>query len=1371
MNEVELTRAKLKALEPYVPMLVRERVAHDPMLLTDPVIEHFPAAVLFADISGFTGLAEQLNQRGAVGAEQLKSVLDACFGELVDVVGAFAGDVIKFPGDGALVLWRVNPGGDLAQAVRLASKCALVILDRLDGRKVIEEIRLRLRVAIGAGSAYAACLGGAQGRWEMVVGGEAVAQIASAVQEAKPGEVVCSPQAWTHLEARTARSAGHGCRILREIEPSSPPPFHEPPRLEPEAAAALRQFIPRTIQTRIDAGQADWLAEFRSVTLVFINVRPPRDSSEGALEALQKVALAVQKAVYHFGGGVNEILEDDKGLTLVAAWGQSLSTHDDDDARACQAAMRVQQDLHQMKVESGIGIASGTAFVGTRGGPMRSEYAVIGDSVIVAARLMSAAPNTLLCDAVTRARARRHLVFESLPPVRLKGKADPVPVFRPLGPKQRMAPGRQPMFGRKQEQLQLSLRLDALAHQGEGGVVVISGDAGIGKSRMVADLLEQTHALAVRSVVGTGDDLQRSSPYYAWRGILDSLLRLERLDQEARRGRVLELIQSAPHREAAPLLNGVLAIDLPENETSSRLTAQARAERTREVLVQILSTALHDSRTLIVLEDAHWLDSASWALAEAIHQAIPRLLLVIVTRPLSTEQTPPEMRALAEDPKTVKMTFKTLEPGEALELLSYRLDADSLPESVAQLIQAKAEGHPLFLEQLAVTLRDKGVIRITDGECILAGDPSSLSSTRFPETIQAVIRGRIDSLTPEQQLTLKVASVLGPVSHVRELEQIHPIRSDAATLKKHLDVAVELDLLCPAEEMGSYRFKHAITREVAYGMLSFAQRQQLHRVVAEWLEGSRATKISEIYPLLAHHWTQANDTVKALDFLEKAGNAAIAAFANREAVNFFKRAIAIAESESNALSRGKIILRLSCWHRQIGEALWELGDLQESLSQTKKSLELLGRPIPESTSGKLRVMVAQTGVQAAHLILPNAFVERDPHRRACLAEAAEAASRLAWINTTGRDSLGLIAASLASVNWAQRAARQSVIPLAILGYSLGALKLKGRATKCFEMSRTNALALKQFHQLGLCVVMEAQALIGRGQLPRCAELLEETFKTVQSTGDREIQAVLANSLGIVAGHQGHFEEALKRALFYLDMTAKEASSFGKPFAYYQAAFALSMMSRASEASTSFDEYRRKAEEVADSGGQLAPLFFSALEAAVCLRMKEWKRAEEAADRASARPMSAALPPSWNPGFIFETYLGLWEHYSARHGGDVRRIAQSAHRIARSFRLWSWMYPVHQARYLHGQGQLFWLRGRRAKAMKAWQRGLELAEALGLTFDEGLCHYQIARRSPTDSLEGSQHAEKAREIFSRCKTPDYLDQVESLPGGLQGVVKQ
>jgi class 3 adenylate cyclase len=1344
----------------------------DPTPLTKPIIEHFFAAVLFADISGFTPLAEELAKQGAVGAERLKEVLDICFGKLVELAAEFGGDVIKFPGDGVLVLWhaRQEAGEDLVQAVRLASKCALRIQENLDGLEAIkghaanqpEAIRLRLRVAIGAGPAFAASVGGSEDRWEFVVGGEALGQIAAAVRRASPGEVVCSPEARTLVETRAAKAAGEGGRTLQKLEPAVPPPVVELPRLPAEASAALRQYIPRLIQARVDAGQAGWLAEFRHVTVLFVNVPRAELAPGGSPDLLQTIASTLQKAAHRFGGGVNEVVVDDKGLTLVAGWGQSLATHENNAARACQAALQAQGELLEAGVECGMGLATGTAFVATRGGPRRAEYAIIGDVVNLAARLMGAATGTVLCDAATRADSRRRMTFESLPPVRLKGKAEPVSVFRPLSAKVRSQPGRQPLFGRYEEQRHLVARLDALAQRREGGVVVIMGEAGIGKSRVIADLLERTQASRVRGAVGAGEDLERSSAYYAWRSIFSSLLALDRPDWETQRSRVLELLDlDEHHRDLAPLLNGVLLLGLPENQTTSRLTTEARAERTRDLLIELLQQALHNSPTLIVLEDAHWLDSASWELAEAVHRAIPGLLLVIATRPLSTEQMPAELRRLLEEEATLKLGLKSLTPEEALALVCHRLDVDSLPESVARLLQEKAEGHPFFIEQLASALRDQGIIRVTDGECFLAADPSCLQSTLLPQTVQAAIRVRIDRLTQQQQLTLKVSSVLGRVFRPGEVAEIHPVTSDAADLRQQLDAMMELDLLQQAAGDGesAYSFRHTITQEVTYGLLPFAQRRQLHRAAGEWLERHHAADLARIYPLLAHHWSETEDTLKALDYLEKAGEAAMAAFANREATSFFRQALALAGSKGLDLPKKELTFRRAHWHRRIGEALFYTGDSQGCLNESSRCLDILGFPLVPSRSSKAGRLVMHTAAQAVHLVFPERFVEPDPHRRACFAEAAEAASQCAWTMYGRRDTLALIVASLAAVNWAQKAKRQSVMSLGIAGATLGALRLKGLADRYFALARANALESKQFQQLAWVVAMESQDLMASGKLAACEKMLMDFFPLVQSSGDREAISLMYSGLSIVAYLFGRCDQMRERCLAALEAVGNEPYR-SAPYNHFLVAQSAFLVSGPHEARPVIEERRRKATE-ATVPDEWVPIFFSYLEAALFTGLKDWAAAKAAIKQAMAYGMLVASPPSWSPTLLLDACTGLWEQLAAANDAQTREIARLTERALRWFRFHVWVHPVHQATYLLAHGQAAWLKGSHDKAMKLWRRGVEAAERLSRSFESGRCHYEIGRRSPAGSPDGRIHLQAARLIFAQCKTTYYLDQVDAL----------
>jgi predicted ATPase len=337
---------------------------------------------------------------------------------------------------------------------------------------------------------------------------------------------------------------------------------------------------------------------------------------------------------------------------------------------------------------------------------------------------MQAAPDTILCDAATHRAARSRLRFQDLPAISVKGKTEPVAVYRPVEPV-RKPDGLGTMLGRGAERAALAERLRALKEH-SSGLVVIEGEAGIGKSRLLADLLERANARGVRSLTGAGDAIEKTTPYHAWRPIFIDLFDLAGIDDvEERRRHVLARLQADPEMaRLAPLLNSVLPVDLPDNELTAQLTGEVRADNTRALLVQLLQSRVatpagRAAPLLIVLDDAHWLDSGSWALARYVVVRVRPLLLVLATRPL-VEPLPDDYRRLRRDPAAQYLRLEPLSPQDIFALVCDRLGVRRLPEAVTALIQERAQGNPFFSEELAYALRDAGLLRITDGACTIA---------------------------------------------------------------------------------------------------------------------------------------------------------------------------------------------------------------------------------------------------------------------------------------------------------------------------------------------------------------------------------------------------------------------------------------------------------------------------------------------------------------------------------------------------------------------------------------------------------------------------------------------------------------------------
>jgi predicted ATPase len=281
--------------------------------------------------------------------------------------------------------------------------------------------------------------------------------------------------------------------------------------------------------------------------------------------------------------------------------------------------------------------------------------------------------------------------LEELPAVKVKGHADPVAVYRPSGravarpgPAWRDPVG--PLVGRTAERKRLAeqLRMLVQARNGDPGqasVVVLEGEAGIGKSRLVAELVEQARAAGVRVLAGAGDAIERNTPFSAWREIFVRLPAIDAAgDTEGRRRAVLGLLGPDPEtRELAPLLSAVLPLDWPETARTAELSPQGRADHTRSLLVRLLQAAIGGTPTVLVLEDAHWLDSASSALALAVCRSLTPVLLVLATRPPDEQGVLVDdlgwaaYRRLLQAPGTTRLILDGLSPEDVEALVCRRL--------------------------------------------------------------------------------------------------------------------------------------------------------------------------------------------------------------------------------------------------------------------------------------------------------------------------------------------------------------------------------------------------------------------------------------------------------------------------------------------------------------------------------------------------------------------------------------------------------------------------------------------------------------------------------------------------------------------------
>jgi predicted ATPase/class 3 adenylate cyclase len=853
-----------ESLFSFVPQVVRRRVlaGQTPAL----GVEYVDGVVLASDVSGFTQLA--LSMRDTPDAiEELSTILNSSFSDLIDVIAEAGGDVLGFAGDALMAYWPSGPDAAVS-----AGWAALEAQRRLaEG-----DHRIRLRVGLGAGTIALATVGGEGNRWFLTLGGAAPAEAAAMQSRAALGQVAVSDGFVQLAGAASATSDVDGVRRLVAVEGSPSADATGAASggsLDESTLATLRPYVPVSVFDRLIAGHDYFLSELRTVTVGLLATPGLEDPDR--LAELQDVVAAVQRSTYAYGGVVDPGV-DDKGVTFRIAFGVPPFAHEDDVDRALAAVLAIDRELTGQGVDHGIGVKTGPAFCGTLGNDVRREYALLSDIVSMAARLAGAARDparaSVLCDVETAEVARSRWSFDTPMSLRLKSSSELYTAFGLLDRVARARLGTDAILGREKEIEQVCELVATPPSGPHGRLVVIEGEPGIGKSSLLGAVEQALQGTGVTMRIGFADSLERSAPFQAWSAVFGELLDVSPLSRADVADHLLARV--GPR---APLLSPVLAIDVPDTEETASLAGEQRVAATQSLLLELLAADRDSTGSLVVLlEDAHWFDSASWALlADAL--ALKGIVVAITTRPESAA-TGRELARVGADAETISIHLEPLPADEVRRLAQARLDVAEIDDRVEAMLSETCKGNPFFVVELVQALAQRGALVVDSGTAKIVED----QAVHVPTTIQAAITSRVDSLSADQQLTIKVASVVGSEFDVDLLTEIHPTARPRGGLAQDLGALVDQGLIGPGHDV-TYEFNHALTREVAYGLMTGDQRRALHRSLATFYE-SAGEDLDYLYPELAHHWLQAEDDDKAVSYLTLAAVSSLAHGMPRESV-------------------------------------------------------------------------------------------------------------------------------------------------------------------------------------------------------------------------------------------------------------------------------------------------------------------------------------------------------------------------------------------------------------------------------------------------------------------------------------------------------
>lgn len=915
----------------YLPQDRLRALAHD-----ETLPETTFGSALFADISGFTplfkNLADKLGPQRA--AEEITHLLNQVYESLISLVDQQRGSIIDFVGD-AITCWFEHDIPPLR-----AATCALAIQREMAAFASMEVVssvttQLAVKVSLACGPARRFLVGDPTIRQIDTLAGETLSQMSQANEIAKQGEIVLAPSAATALgrsitlsEIRRHSESGAEFSVLEALaNPAEARPWPDVPVLDSDQ---IRPWFPTPLFERLQAEDREtMMPELRPVVALFLRFSGlDYDHDPDAGQKLDAFIRWVQQTVSYYDGHLLQLTIGDKGSFLYVVFG-ALTAHDDDAVRAVKAAkslLALPDDLNFITPQ--IGLASGQARTGTYGSATRRSFGAIGSDVVLAARLMMAAPaGEIRCTYSVYRRANNKEPFESLPPIRVKGRADLIRVYRPNTGQQRPISDKQAQMVGRQEETAVIKRLLAEVQGGNGRLLVIEGEAGIGKSRLVEQLQQVMAQHGLIGLIGSGLSIEQQTPYRAWRDVLTAYFDLDVLpDSDQRRGHVEAVVsQITPeYLQRLPVINDILGLDFPENALTQSLDAQLRQQNVSLLLIALLQAWADERPLILILEDAHWLDALSWQLvieaARALSLANAPFLFVLAHRPLAVSDNSRQALAdLREMELTQTLKLAVLRPDENTALIANRLHVapDALPTALVELVQSRAHGNPFFAEELVIHLQDTAVIQTSDTSCQIVGD---LEAARrlLPDTLHGLILSRIDRLPSDHQFVLKVAAVLGRAFAFAPLFYILNRYTETLTdtLKIHLTALENADFtfLETLEPDLTYLFKHIIIQEAAYQTLLFAQRRDLHHTAAVWYESNADTR--PFWPLLAHHYRYAENAEKERYYLQLAGDAAQKVYANDAAIGFYTRLLTLTPTQEKIeihLKRGRIFELIGHW--------------------------------------------------------------------------------------------------------------------------------------------------------------------------------------------------------------------------------------------------------------------------------------------------------------------------------------------------------------------------------------------------------------------------------------------------------------------------
>lgn len=1070
----------------------------------------------------------------------------------------------------------------------------------------------------------------------------------------------------------------------------------------------------------------------------------------------------MSQVVRRFGGTVLRPMGD--GIMAVFGAPIALERHAE---RACHAALEILRQVEERHNHHGtssrpnlrlhLGVATGEVVVGMLNDDSTASYDAAGFTVHLASRLQSMAPpGCIYINHAAYKWVKDQFECIQLGQARVRGSSDPVQIYRLMAQRREAASrsaagdGRTPFVGRDLELARLVGFVQRL-EEGSGSIVSITGDAGVGKSRLIRELRHRVASLPYSWHEGAALSYGQTLPYWPFLALLRDFSGIgERDDEETvwRKldGKVREVL-GADAPSVLPYIATLLGLHVsgPLDERVKYLDGLAIRRQVFRSMRMLLERAARRRPMVIVLEDAFWMDRAS---ADLLAHLVPLvrstpLLFCLVTRN-EADGSDIGIRRYAVSHLSqyyAEVALKPLPPDDTLRLVRHLLRTSNLPHRLHQVICATSEGNPLFAEELSQSFLD-------DGSDLRVNAPTQTRQAAavpfpvsLPGSIESVIMARVDRLEESAKELLKTASVIGRTFFIRILAAMvgsPQVTQDGLIVLRDADLIID-GRKTPEPECA---FKHVLVQEATYNSILLKRRRELHARAGAAIEQLFPDRLDELAGLLAYHFARAEQWENAQHYLLQAGDRADRLAADEEALAHFQSA---SDTYMRAFGRAAEPLWQASIARKIGEAYYRKGDSISATEKFREALTLLGSWDPRSRLALYAQLTHQTGVQALHRLLPVGLFDRRLGRSTPAdEERIRIYIKLWWLNFF-ESPLRTLLYSLKTLNESERSGETEgvVHSCSTLGFMccvLGAAGVGSRYhVRAMEQAReSNNLVMFGHAELGLgwhrCYT---------GRWAAALDHFQRSTEASQRAGDLRQWGSATWGLVVVLCTMGRLGEAWAHAAELFKVSEASGDQINLRWSHV----AQGMVHLRAGA---FDQGSRHLQTAMRSGQEASDwqIYTKCLSELV---------------RAHLRAQDTGPATEWlNEATETVRKYGLRGHHETEYRNQRARLLlalaeRASGRAARQTLVWQARWACRRAirggtvyqgslpEALRLRGYCAWLADDRRGALKWWQRSQHLCERVGADYDLALTHLCVGRR-----LENADHLAQAHALLEQMK---------------------